>query len=193
MSRRVIYALVCMFLLCAGRPAQADYKYADGTPYAAKLTFTSERLGRDVTFDNLPKFEDYPAARPVQTTARDIDWTSHPRAWEFRTRLRQGLKAPANFGGAYSVVSHGCGSGCQTHWIIHRASGRVLGIFSTTAGAVFDNNSRLIIANLPDRVADLGDAWGLLGEVVFYAAENNTLKQIQRIDVTNLDKQEAPD
>lgn len=164
----------------------ADYKHADGAPYLSTLTFTGERLGRDITFDNLPRFEDYPAAPPAAKTAKDIDWKSHPRAWEFRTRLRGGLKAPANFGGTYSVVSHGCGSGCQTHWIIHRASGRVLGMFYTTAGAVFDNNSRLIIANLPDRRADLGDGWGLLDEVVFYAAENDALKQIQRIDVTNL-------
>ncbi len=186
MQYRFICAVAGMFLLCQALPARADYKYADGTPYAATLTFTGERLGRDITFDHLPKFEDYPAAPPAKTTAQDIDWQSHPRAWEFRTRLRAGLKTPANFGGAYSVVSHGCGSGCQTHWVLHRESGRVMGMFYTTAGAVFDNSSRLIIANLPDPKADLSDGWGLLDEVVFYAAENDTLKQIQRIDVTNL-------
>lgn len=187
MYGHLVRSLVCMIFLCAAASsAQADYKYADGTVYTGALTFTGERLGHDVTFDNLPKFEDYPAARSAKTTAKDIDWTSHPRAWEFRTRLREGLKAPANFGGVYSVVSHGCGSGCQTNWVIDRATGRVLGMFSTTAGAVFDNNSRLIIANLPDRVADLSDGWGLLHEVVFYAAENDTLAQIQRINVTDL-------
>lgn len=187
MLYRFISALLGIMLLhpdCA----QADYLYADNTPYAATITFTGENLGRDITFDNLPKFEDYPAAAPVAQTAKDIDWKSHPRAWEFRTRLRAGLKAPANLGGAYSVVTHGCGSGCQTNWVIHRASGRVMGMFYTSAGAVFDNNSRLIIANLPDRTADLSDGWGLLDEVVFYAAENDALKQIQRIDVTNLSR-----
>ncbi len=188
MPCRIIRALVCVFLLCAAMPARADYKYADGAPYAATITFTGERLGRDIAFDRLPKFEDYPALSAPAETAKDIDWKSHPRAWEFRTRLRAGLKAPANFGGAYSVVTHGCGSGCQTNWVVHRASGRVLGMFYTTAGAVFDNNSRLIIANLPDRIADLSDGWGLLDEVVFYAAENDALKQIQRIDVTKLSR-----
>ncbi len=182
---RAVKAFILAACLLLTAPALAEYTYSDGEPYNGTLFFSSARFSKPVVFNNLPRFENYPAAAETET-AKDIDWKSHPRAWEYRTRLRNGLYAPVNFGGAYSVVMHGCGSGCQSAWVIERQNGRVIGQFSTTAGAVFDNNSRLIIANLPDRRADLSENWGLLDEVVFYVADGSELKIIKHIRIQDM-------
>lgn len=182
---RAVKAFILAACLLFAAPALAEYTYYDGEPYNGTLIFSSARFAKPIAFNALPRFEDYPAAAAAGT-AQDIDWKSHPRAWEYRTRLRNGLHAPANFGGAYSVVMHGCGSGCQSVWVIERHSGRVIGQFYTTAGAVFDNKSRLIIANLPDRHADLSEHWGLLDDVVFYVADGVALKTIKRIDIEDM-------
>lgn len=42
-----------------------------------------------------------------------------------RARILEALRARANFAGHYTIVSMGCGTGCSSHVIVDRISGKV--------------------------------------------------------------------
>ncbi|WP_242918319.1 hypothetical protein [Pontibacter liquoris] len=72
----------------------------------------------------------------------------------YRSALREGLKEGVNFAGKYTVVSVGCGTSCQTHYVIDRETGMVLDKVQSSMGARFNANSRLLIVNPPDSTID---------------------------------------
>ncbi|GAA4428056.1 hypothetical protein GCM10023188_11860 [Pontibacter saemangeumensis] len=79
-----------------------------------------------------------------------LDESSHRDARAYRTAIRKALHEGVNFAGKYTVVTIGCGTGCQTHYVVDRESGRVLYKLQGNAGASFTPDSRLFILNPPD-------------------------------------------
>jgi hypothetical protein len=72
-----------------------------------------------------PKFRDYPAAPAILSRPAKPDVYADAQSKVFRTRLREGAAAGPNFAGHYTVVSFGCGAGCQTFAIVDAQDGRV--------------------------------------------------------------------
>ena len=82
------------------------------------------RSSNNLQADFPPQFSDYPAkpgpiVRPVapKLTSR-MDF-------EYRSRLRRGLKDPPNFAGHYRMVLWGCGTQCVTGAAVDKNSGRI--------------------------------------------------------------------
>lgn len=79
-----------------------------------------------------------------------LDETSHADAKNLRTALRNGLKEGINFAGQYTVVTIGCGTSCQQHFVVDRKNGKILDRIQGSMGAKHEANSRLFILNPPD-------------------------------------------
>jgi hypothetical protein len=94
-----------------------------------------------------PQFEDFPVSRKYKGVSAAVDLRSNPRAWSYRTRLRQGTRKGPNFAGHYTVVSWGCGSNCESNAIVDALTGRVYDGIGDERGADFRLNSNLVIAD----------------------------------------------
>ncbi|WP_276495701.1 hypothetical protein [Pontibacter litorisediminis] len=79
-----------------------------------------------------------------------LDESSHNDARTYRTMLRKGLEEGVNFARKYTVVSIGCGTGCQQHLVVDRETGKVLDKVQSSMGASYSADSRLFIINPPD-------------------------------------------
>jgi hypothetical protein len=94
-----------------------------------------------------PQFEDFPVSRKYKGVSAAVDLRSNPRAWSYRTRLRQGTRKGPNFAGHYTVVSWECGSNCESNTIVDALTGRVYDGIGDERGADFRLNSNLVIAD----------------------------------------------
>ncbi|MBF9254352.1 hypothetical protein I2I11_13685 [Pontibacter sp. 172403-2] len=79
-----------------------------------------------------------------------LDEADNAEAHTYKTALNEGLKEGVNFAGKYTVVTIGCGTGCQTHYVVDRETGRVLDKVQSSIGAKYSPDSRLFIINPPD-------------------------------------------
>lgn len=79
-----------------------------------------------------------------------LDESSHSDARTYRTAINAALKEDINFAGKYTLVTIGCGTSCQTHYVVDRESGKVLDRLQGSAGASYTLDSRLFILNAPD-------------------------------------------
>ncbi|MDT4969593.1 MAG: hypothetical protein QOJ64_4330 [Acidobacteriota bacterium] len=103
-----------------------------------------------------PTFADFPA-RVTKATARQINFSSHPKARQFRTQLRESLSEVVDFAGRYIVATWGCGTDCEQSAIIDGKTGNVFfpkQLQGTSLGTVdadevleYKENSRLLIIN----------------------------------------------
>ena len=66
---------------------------------------------------------------------------------EYRTVISNAAKEPPNFDGKYKVVEFGCGTACQHFFIIDLGTGIVFDGRTTSFGAKYQLNSRLLIAD----------------------------------------------
>lgn len=116
-----------------------------------------------------PRFADYPARESFsgKPAPARIDT---PRARMFRTRLREDSAAGPNFGGRYTVVYWGCGTGCAQFAVVDARTGRVhfipleyADIPDEETGPGWRRDSRLLVLT---RTA-FGDHYGAF-EVWFY-------------------------
>lgn len=83
-----------------------------------------------------------------------LDENSHADTRTYRTALTEGLKAGVNFAGTYTVVTVGCGTSCQMHYVVDRQTGKVLDKLQSNAGATYTIESRLFIINPPGSTVD---------------------------------------
>ncbi|MDX5418046.1 MAG: hypothetical protein LPK07_02145 [Hymenobacteraceae bacterium] len=83
-----------------------------------------------------------------------LDLSSHAEARTYRTALSRGLKQGVNFAGRYTVVTVGCGTSCQQHFVIDRQSGKIMDKLQSSVGASYSADSRLFIINPPDATID---------------------------------------
>src|ERR1051325_4905066 len=71
-----------------------------------------------------PRFEDYPVREIYKGPVAAVRLDSK-RARMFRTRLREDSRGGPNFGGRYTVVVWGCGTGCAQMGVVDSKTGRV--------------------------------------------------------------------
>ena len=102
----------------------------------------------------LPRFEQYPSVFSFSGSPAPVILASARYGRTFRTRLSDGAKIGPNFGGAFTLVTWGCGSSCQVSVVISARTG-VLSqqTLRTTNGIEYRRDSRLVIAD-PVRVGD---------------------------------------
>ena len=95
-----------------------------------------------------PKFSAYPATAKFQGTpaAAKLKGLTIPARWQLL--VREMAKKGPNFAGAYTVVTYGCGTGCQVVLVIDARTGK---IHSTpepaTYGTAHRRDSRLLVFN----------------------------------------------
>lgn len=95
-----------------------------------------------------PMFSDYPVKSVKYKPAKFLDLDSFPHARNYRTRLMEGFKEPADFAQKYVVVMHGCGTECMAAWFINKETGKVVDeVAGTGYGFTYQIDSSLVIAN----------------------------------------------
>ena len=132
-----------------------------------------------------PEFGAYPVAQS-DTVLGAINFTSHPDAENFKTRLEYSLNEPANFAGHYIVTNWGCGTMCQMVAVIDVLNGDVFFPFTTSMGACFLADSSLIITNPLDEyiIEDFGDDmpdWLKSGYYTWDGAQMHLLAESQQV------------
>ncbi|MGN7439463.1 MAG: hypothetical protein ACTHOO_12575 [Alcanivorax sp.] len=171
-----IYPLVLCSIMLLGFIAGAAAE--ENIDYTGRISFD---------LNNIPALNDFSVSISDDVKiAEDILWDTHPHAWSFRTRLREGLKSGPNFADKYAVIGHGCGTSCQIYWVVNVETGKVLGRFSSTYGAHFRRDSRLIIRNASDDFQMTSEEYPLLGIVDYYKVWNDELILIKRLKLSDL-------
>lgn len=135
----------------------------------------------NIALEGVPDFKDVPAEHAVKKRAADINFASHKQARAFRSRLREGLKQEANFNGHYRIVTYGCGTACQSHFVLDLETGNIIGGFS--GAAEFRIDSGLIIST-PVSAApqDLRIVYDI-PDTVFFEVRDHKLSEILRISL----------
>lgn len=141
-----------------------------------------------VVISGVPDFRDYPVYDKNDfKVAEDIDFSSHPAARPYRTRLREGLKSGPNYAHKYRVVTFGCGSSCQANLVLNLENGKVLGSVSTTYGVKYTMDSTLLIADEwdfdIDEVLSSNDRGPSVWPINYFSVEGNEFKEIYDIEV----------
>ncbi|NEM97519.1 hypothetical protein [Pontibacter burrus] len=106
-----------------------------------------------------------------------IDERSHRNARDYVIALREGMKQGINFAGKYTVVTVGCGTTCQRHFIVDRESGKVVDMVQSSTGAKFSENSRIFIVNPPDSTLNYNECRYCTPEV--YELADGKLKKVE--------------
>lgn len=102
-----------------------------------------------------PPFERYRVAPTFRGTPAAVDLRSDRRARRFRTVLRQGAAGGPDFADHFTVVTWGCGSGCQSHAIVDARTGAVVVLPGETSyGIAYRRDSRLLVLDPADRCID---------------------------------------
>lgn len=105
-----------------------------------------------------------------------LDEASHADARQFKSAIQKGLQEGVNFAGQYTVVSAGCGTSCQTHFVVDRQSGKIVDKIQGSRGASYSSNSRLFILNAPDPSIDYDACSECTPEA--YVLENGRLRKL---------------
>src|SRR5262249_22084781 len=84
-----------------------------------------------------------------------VDFRGNSAAYRFRTVIRNGAYAGPNFADHFTVVSWGCGSGCQSHAIVDARTGYVFMLPMITGyGVSYRRDSRLLVMDPAERCLD---------------------------------------
>lgn len=150
---------------------------------AAVFYFLKNWLGTDnATATYPPKFEDFKATDIFMGTPAVPDFSTNKDAFQFKTVITNGAKEGPNFAGSYTVVSWGCGTGCQGNAIVDARTGKIV-IFGndyvSTRGLRFEKNSKLIIFDPYDPTIK-PDAGMYDFHARYFVFENGKLNEIYR-------------
>lgn len=165
----------------------------------ALLSLTTQSFAAKIIFskNNLPLAENYITNEVFKGKPKPVDLNSHPKAKEYRTRLKEEAAKGPNFAGHYTLVSIGCGTMCSLLWVIDAKSGKILkaemlknhetpeDIIGTAMGEKFDLNSRLLITNPPEEFKE----WEKIpdwAETRYYVLEDNKMKEIFSIPTSEI-------
>jgi hypothetical protein len=107
-----------------------------------------------ITMEEYERDSSYMVSEMYRGRLAPLDVNSHSDARTYRTAIDKGLKEGINFAGKYTVVTMGCGTSCQTHYVVDRETGKVLDNIQSSVGAKFSADSRLFIINAPDSTVD---------------------------------------
>jgi hypothetical protein len=126
-----------------------------------------------------PTFERYPVSAAAVGKPAPVRLDS-PNARRYRTMLRDGAREGPNFAGHYTVVTWGCGAGCQTVAIVDAMTGRAFfpAQLEQLGHAVMPDeplqyrldSSLLIVAGMPGESGPKG--------VYYYYWNGSVLKQL---------------
>jgi hypothetical protein len=136
-----------------------------------------------VTCNTMPTFDEYMAEPAYAGEVANLDFTSFSGAREFRTVLNQAQQLGPNFAGRFVVASWGCGTSCQEHAVTDVASGRIVAFgLASQFGAEYRLDSRLLILNPPERMAESRFPIVAAGEISYYElTDTGQLIQICRL------------
>lgn len=153
-------ALVVMSLLgCREETGRNGTTSAIADSCANALAAQASDLERD---RQAPRaFDAYPA--PLIRVARlaDLDENSSRYARTFRTKLREAVaETGINFAGRYSIVAVGMTGWGNNYWIIDRRNGRAWEFPFHAAALEFRADSRLIVMNPRDSIAQMLETMG---------------------------------
>jgi hypothetical protein len=106
-----------------------------------------------------PRFEDFAVTDTSlgQPRLAGVVFASADYGAMYGTRLRQGAAEGPNFAGHYTMVTWGCGTGCQVAAVVDARTGRLSEQTLLTAGGLqFRRDSRLLYADapMPEQPAD---------------------------------------
>ncbi|WP_299757468.1 hypothetical protein [uncultured Pontibacter sp.] len=121
---------------------------------------------------------DYNVGNIYRGKLAPLDESSHTDAHTHRAVLQQGLEQGVNFAGKYTVVSIGCGTNCQEHFVIDRETGKVLDKIQSSTGASFNAQNHLFIVNPPDSAINYNACADC--EPVAYKFENMKFQQLEQ-------------
>jgi len=116
--------------------------------------------GPEIWFDpgwprtpRLYRFRDFPAETAYGDQPAPVDFSTHPEARNFSSRIIAAAAAGPNFNGHYTVVEWGCGTSCQAHAIVDAVTGAVVHLGpGSLAGLDYRMDSRLLVVNPPERL-----------------------------------------
>lgn len=135
--RTILLLLACASVACSA-PAERSVPSAEAVPEAASPNPAEE----------LPRFEAFPADSLFTDKPAPVDLSSNPEAPWYRTVLRTGAAEGPNFAGHLTVVSWGCGTGCQVNAVVDARTGYVYPqTLVTKQGVEHRLESRLLIAD----------------------------------------------
>lgn len=169
-----LYFLIALFLTSA-------VANAAGITYGEYLS----------TLKDIPVFEKFRVSDTQFVEKKELQLSKNDKAWVYRTRLREAYKGQPNFARKYVVATIGCGSPCQTNFIIDKESGKIIENFSSSVGVKFEVDSNLLIVNPQEGYEDVPvnemPIW--LG-MSFYELKNNKLVLIKEINTDSIKKSE---
>jgi hypothetical protein len=119
------------------------------------------------TFD----FEDYPAKDSAAAIRpAPVRLESAPYGQMYRTKLREGAARGPNFAGHYTVVTWGCGTGCQILAVVDARTGQLSRQTLLLAqGARYRRASTLVLADPVDSTVQRpGERCSSCGTPAFY-------------------------
>jgi hypothetical protein len=103
----------------------------------------------------LPKFDDYRVDEKFRNKPAPVVTTGSNLARTYRTRLREGEAKGPNFAGHFTLVSWGCGGGCQDWAVVDARTGHVFeSMIRTSVGGEFHLDSRLLLVDTPKLAAE---------------------------------------
>jgi hypothetical protein len=154
MTRRQVQgaALIAIALACGERDASppADTSMMQAGPAADSMTVSEAALVRWDTV-TLPAFADYAVRERFRGRPAPVRLATDPQARFFRTKLREGARAGPNFADHLTVVTWGCGTGCQVNAIVDARTGEIHPQWlQTNAGVAVRRGSALLIADPVD-------------------------------------------
>lgn len=107
-----------------------------------------------ITLEEYENSGNYAVGEMYSGRLAPLDANSAPEAKTYQTALREGLKKGVNFAGKYTVVTVGCGTACQMHYVVDRETGKVLDGLQSNTGATYSAGSSLFVVNPPDTAID---------------------------------------
>ncbi|GAB3200223.1 hypothetical protein ABID22_003110 [Pontibacter aydingkolensis] len=107
-----------------------------------------------ITMEEYQKRSDYDVGNMYRGRLSPLNDESSNEVSTYKTALDEGLKQGVNFAGKYTVVTVGCGTNCQMHYVIDRENGKIADKLQSNHGAKYGPNSRLFIINPPDPAID---------------------------------------
>jgi hypothetical protein len=153
MKRRIRRGAVLLVILvaCRGRDASPSADtMMQAAPAGDSTTISAAALARWDTL-TLPRFADYAVPERFRGRPAPVRLATDPQARFYRTKLREGAREGPNFADHLTVVTWGCGSGCQVNAIVDARTGRVFPQWlQTNAGVGVRRGSALLIADPVD-------------------------------------------
>ncbi len=150
-------------------------KYSDTTIQKSKIQYSSLR------FEPFINFDDYKVTRIDHEKHAGLDLKSNKAAGNFRTILREGFSADtANFAGHYTLVYWGCGTACQSSLLIDRQTGKIYNSPVASLGYDFRVNSRMLIANPPDKSGFYNDCSYCTPVIYLFDEQTKTFEEPHR-------------